>query len=166
MIEELAGNCVHRTDFGATSRIIISQLLEIILEHINDFVGLKLALNARRHAVDEIVKLLSKLFIIAKRIGSLTNEILSVIAGDRIDTSIIIGLRLNIDHAMSGLQTNFELFSVKQVWLTSLLLESLQIVCTLTGLLVDKLTIVVVTELAALHSNTRLDQRPKCSKHR
>ena len=166
MIEELAGHCVHSTDFGATSRIIISQFLEIILEHIDDFVGLKLALNARRHAVNEIIKLLRELLIITKCIGSLTDEILRVVAGDRIDASIVVGLRLHVDHAVSGLQTDFKLFPVEQVWLTSLLLECLQIVCALTGLLVDELTIVVVTELAALHSNARLNQRPTCSQQR
>ena len=166
LIEELAGHCVHRADFGATRSVVITQLLEIVLEDIDDFVGLKLALNARRHAVNEIIKLLRELLIITKCIGSLTDEILRVVAGDRIDASVVVGLRLNVDHAVSGLQTDFKLFPVEQVWLTSLLLECLQIVCALTGLLVDELTIVVVTELAALHSNARLDQRPTCSQQR
>ena len=166
MIEELAGHCVHRADFGATRCVVITQLLEIVLEDIDDFVGLKLALNARRHAVNEIIKLLRELLIITKCIGSLTDEILRVVAGDRIDASVVVGLRLNVDHAVSGLQSDFKLFPVEQVWLTSLLLECLQIVCALTGLLVDELTIVVVTELATLHSNARLDQRPTCSQQR
>ena len=123
-----------------------------------------MALDARCHAVNEVIQLLCKLFVIAKCISSLTDEVLCIVAGDSVNTSVVVCLRLDIDHTVRCLQTNFELFSVKQIWLTTLFRERLQIICTLTGLLVDELTIVIVTELAALHSNARLNQRSKYSK--
>jgi len=56
LVEELAGHCIRRAHFGATGSDIVSQLLEVILENIDDFVRLKLALNARRYTVDEDVE--------------------------------------------------------------------------------------------------------------
>ena len=75
-------------------------------------------------------------------------------------------MRLGVDHTVRCLQTDFELFSVEQIWLTTLFRERFKIVRALTGLLVDELTIVIVTELTALHGNARLDQRSKYSKAR
>ena len=166
LIEELARYSIDSTNFGATGRIIITKLVEIVLEHIDDFVGLQLALNARRHTVDEVIQLLAESLVVFQGVGCLTDEVLRIVAGDSIHTSVIVGLSLNVDHFVSCLKTDFELLPVEQIRLSALFLERFKIVGALTGLLVNELTIVVVTELAALHSDARLDQRSNHSKER
>ena len=166
LIEELARYSIDSANFGATGRVIITKLVEVVLEHIDDFVGLQLALNARRHTVNEVVQFLAESFVVFQSVGRLTDEVLRVVARDRIHTSVVVGLGLNVNHFVSGLETDFELLSVEQIRLSALLLERFKIVGALTGLLVNELTIVVVTELAALHGDARLDQRSSHSNHR
>ena len=53
LIKELAGNGIYRTDVGALGGLSITQHLEIVLEDVNDFIGLELALNPRRDSINE-----------------------------------------------------------------------------------------------------------------
>jgi hypothetical protein len=59
LVEELAWHCVNSVHFGASSRLLVSQLLEIVLEDVDDFIGLQLALNSGSHTVDEGIKTLA-----------------------------------------------------------------------------------------------------------
>lgn len=53
LIKELARDGVGGADFGATGRNIITKLLEVVLEHIDDLIRLELALNAWRYAINK-----------------------------------------------------------------------------------------------------------------
>ena len=55
MIEELAGNGVDSVAIRIVTDILIAKLIEIILEHIDDLIGLELALDPRRDSIDESV---------------------------------------------------------------------------------------------------------------
>mmetsp|Transcript_47835 Transcript_47835/g.63237 ORF Transcript_47835/g.63237 Transcript_47835/m.63237 type:complete len:261 (-) Transcript_47835:19-801(-) len=158
LVEELARHGVNGAHFGATGRIVVAKLLKVVLEDVNDFIRLELALNTWRNAVDESIELLGQLVVVAQGFSRLPNEVLSVVRSDSVHTSVVVGLRLLIDHSVGGLQANLELFAVEQVGLSALLLERFQIVSALTRLLVDKLAIVIVAELATLHRDARPDQ--------
>ena len=53
LIKELARDGVGGADLGATGRNIITKLLEVVLEHIDDLIRLELALNAWRYAINK-----------------------------------------------------------------------------------------------------------------
>jgi len=59
LVEELAWHCVNSVNFGARSRLLVSQLLEIVLEDVDDLIRLQLALNSWRHTVDEGIETLA-----------------------------------------------------------------------------------------------------------
>ena len=82
---------------------MIAKHLEIVLEDINNFVRLELALNSWSNSIDELVKSLSKLGIILQSFSCLTNEILSVICTARIHHSVIVCLSLKVNHGIRGL---------------------------------------------------------------
>ena len=92
---------------------MIAKHLKIILEDINNFVRLELALNSWSYSIDELVKSFSKLGIILQSLSCLTNEILSVICTACIHHSVVVCLSLKVYHGICGLQTNFQLFSCK-----------------------------------------------------
>ena len=90
----------------------------------------------------------------------MTDEILRIVVGDRVNTSVVVGLCLEVDHAISGLQTNLKLFTRKQVWLSAGLREGLQILGLITRLLINELSSGFVAEFTPFHGNARSNQRP------
>ena len=91
----------------------------------------------------------------------MTDEVLGVVTGASVHTTVIVGLSLQVDHFVGGLEADLKLFTLELVHLPASLLEGLQIVGALTGLLVNELTVVVVTKVLALHSHSVTDQRSK-----
>ena len=139
LIVELARHSIRRVDICAFSGFIIAKHFKIILKDINNFVRLELALNSWSNSINECIKPLSKFRVILKGLSCFLDEILCVIYTRRIDHSVIICLRLQVYHAICGLETDFELLSRKQIRLGASLLVCFQIVSLLTGLFVDEL---------------------------
>ena len=154
----MAGNGVDGVDLGASTCLFVSKLLEIVLEDVDNFIGLQLTLNSRRHSVNEAIEALAQLHIVLQGLGSLSDEVLSIIVGDSVDGSVEVRLRLDVDHFVRGLQANFQLLPLDKQELPARLLELFQIVSALTRLLVNELAVVVVAELPALHRYARADQ--------
>ena len=103
LVVELAGHGIYSVNIRAFGGFIITEHLKIVLKHIDDLIGLELALNSRSHSIDESIKSFSKLCIILQSFCRLPDEILSVICTARIHTSVIICLCLEVDHAIGGL---------------------------------------------------------------
>lgn len=79
LIVELAR---HSVDSAVASRAgcnLVTKLLKVVLEHIDDFVGLKLALNSGRYSVNEGIQAFPKLQVCLESFGCLTVEILSIV---------------------------------------------------------------------------------------
>ena len=159
LVKKLAGDRVHGVDFRAGTSFLITELLKVILENIDNFVGLQLALHSGRHLVNEGVQALSQLGVVLQRLGSLSNEVLRVVVGNSIDRAVVVGLRLEVDHLPGRLETNLQLFAVESVHLPALFLNILQIVSALTRLFVNELTVTVVAEILSLHGHISADQR-------
>jgi len=49
-----------RVDFAISCSFVITEHFEIVLEHINDFVGLECCFNTICNSVNELIKLLSE----------------------------------------------------------------------------------------------------------
>jgi len=128
LIKELAGNCIGCVLIGSTRSNIITELIKIVLEDIDDFVRLKLALNSRSNSINEGIKFLAELCIILQSLSGLANEILGIVRCDSIDASVVVGLSLCVDHSTGGLETNLKLFALKLIQLTVLLLDVLEII--------------------------------------
>ena len=84
-----------------------------------------MALNSRSHFINELVELLGQAVIILQRLSCLSDKVLSIVVGDRIDTPIVVGLRLVIDHAIGGLETDFQFAELSLVHLGTHLAEVL-----------------------------------------
>ena len=56
MVEELAGDCIYCAHFCTSCCVFIAQFFKIVLENVNDFVRLELALNSRSDFINEFVK--------------------------------------------------------------------------------------------------------------
>ena len=158
MVKELPRDRIYRTIIIGAGGYLIAQGLEIILEDIDDFIGLQLTLDTRGNSVDESIQALSKLLIVLKSLSGLTNEILRIVVRDSVNTSIVVCLSLNVDHTVGCLEADLKLFARHQIELT-LLLEGLKVIGALTWLLVDHLTVIIIAELAALHRDPRTDKR-------
>ena len=120
---------------------------------------MELTLDARRHLVNERVKAFSQFSISFEGLGCLPDEVLSIVVGDGIHRTIVVGLCLKVNHLAGGLKANFKLFAVYSVHLISLLLHVLEIVGALSWLLFNHLS-QFGTELLSLHGDTSSDQRP------
>ena len=94
LIEKLARYSINRAHFWAGSRFFVTQLLEIVLEYVDNLIWLQLALNSWRHSIDESIKTLSQLDVLFNLFRSFADEVLSVVSGARINTAIIVCLRL------------------------------------------------------------------------
>ena len=103
LIEELAWDGIDSADFGTSSGILIAQLFKVILEHIDDFVWLELLLNSGSDAIDKCIEAFREFGIIFEGLCSRANEILSIVCCNRVDTTIVVGLRLVVYHAMGRL---------------------------------------------------------------
>ena len=79
MVEELAGYGVHSVNFRASGRVFVAQLLKVVLEDVDNFVGLQLALHARRHTIDESIEALAQTLVVLEGLSGLTNEIFGII---------------------------------------------------------------------------------------
>ena len=160
LVKELTRHGVRCVDLCSASRDIVTQLLEIVLEHIDDFVRLKLALNAWRNTIDESVELLRQFSIFLEGVLCAADEVLRIVRGDLVNTSVVVCLRLAVDHLIGGLEADFKFLAVQNVRLTALLGERFKIIGAFTWLFIDHLTIVVVAKLFAFHSDASLDKRP------
>jgi len=58
------GPCIHGfgVDFASRSRLFVSKHLEIVLEDVDDFVGLQGFFNSESNSVQELVKFVRELF--------------------------------------------------------------------------------------------------------
>ena len=143
---------------GGTGRDLVTQLFKVVLEDINDFIGLQLALNSRRHSIDESIQAFPQLSVIFKRLSCLSVEVLRVIRCRGINASIVVSLSLNVDHGIGCLQADFK-FSASERVHRLCLVYILQIVGALTRIFINKLTRSVITKLTTLHRHSILDQR-------
>ena len=82
LVKELPRDRIYRTIIIGAGGYLIAQSLEIILEDIDDFIGLQLTLDTRGNSVDESIQALSKLLIVLKSLSGLTNEILRIVVRD------------------------------------------------------------------------------------
>ena len=151
LVEELAGNSIGCVLVCSTCSDIIAELVKIVLENIDDFVRLKLALNSCRNSVDEGIKFLAKLGVVFQRLSRLANEILGIVRCDSVDRSVVVGLSLCVDHSSRRLEADLKLFALKHIHLTISLLDVLEIVGALTRLFINELTVIVISKLTAFH---------------
>ncbi len=103
LLLELARHGIDGADFGTSSGILIAQLFKVILEHIDDFIWLELLLNSGSDAIDECIEAFREFGIIFDVLCSLANKILSIVCCNGVDTTIVVGLRLVVYHAMGCL---------------------------------------------------------------
>ena len=81
LVVELARHSVDSAVASRASCDLVTKLLEVILEHIDDFVGLELALNSGCHSVNEGIQAFPKLQVRLESFGCLTVEILGIVGG-------------------------------------------------------------------------------------
>jgi len=124
LIEKLARHCINWVHFRAGSRLFVSQLLEVILEYVDDLIWLQLTFNSWRHSINEGIETLVQLGVLPNLFSSFSNEVLGVVSGARVYTTVIVCLSLQVNHFIGGLEADFELFALQLVHLPASFLES------------------------------------------
>ena len=103
LLEESSWDGVDRGSLVACAGIIVSEHLEVKLEHIDDFVRLKSLLNSVGDSVDELVKLLVHLAVLKGVSLHLVNEITGLILHLSVNRSVVVGLGLQSLHLVGCL---------------------------------------------------------------
>ena len=82
------------------------QHFEVILEHIDDFIGLQGFFNSVSNFVNELIKFFFHSLIVFE-VTEFTNEVVRVVLSRLVDTSSKVGLSLDVLNAVSCLEASF-----------------------------------------------------------
>lgn len=121
VVNESSGCHVGGVDLAASCCLLVSEHLEVVLEHIDDLIALKSLLNSESNSIDELVQLLLELLgsfdLLLSLFSSLAsaavpNEVLGVILYRLVHRSTKVGLGVYLLHLVSGLEAYFKHFFV------------------------------------------------------
>lgn len=94
MFDEGPWEYIDSANFGCFSSFFASQHLKIVLENIDQLVGLESSLHSESNAVDKLLQLLVDVLLLLRKLLHLADEVVRVVLNDGINHAIKVGLRL------------------------------------------------------------------------
>lgn len=88
--------------------ILVTKHVKIVLEDIDDFVGLKGFLNSVSNLINKLFKLGVQLVVFSDSVLHAFHEIIGVIEGSGVDTTFEVSLSLQFLYLITSLQANFK----------------------------------------------------------
>jgi hypothetical protein len=116
VVDEGPRGHVGGVDLATSSGLIVSEHLKVVLEDIDDLIGLQGLLNSEGDSVNELVKLFLELLgcldllfgLLASLVAALSDEVIRVVLDSLVDGSAEIGLSLDLLHLVSSLEAHVE----------------------------------------------------------
>lgn len=136
--------------------ILVSQHDEVVLEDIDDFIRLESLLNSVSNLVNKLFKFSIELVVFSNSLLHTLHEIISIVEGRGVDTTLKVSLSLEFLDLITSLQANFKHLS-SLVGSLVLLVVGLQVEGGILSILRHSLE--VLCELSARLSYTHLNER-------
>ncbi len=133
---------IDRANLLRSHLLLAAKHLKVVLEHIDNLIGLEGLLNAEAHAVNEFVKLIVNCSAAARLLLDLVNEVTWLVLDAGVHRSIEVGLRVKSPHLICSLEAHLQdLLGSASLNRTSRFLNEFQVNGRLCRLFVDQLDV-------------------------
>jgi len=136
--------------------VLVSKHVEVILEDVDDFIGLESLLNSVSNLVNKLFKFSIELVVFSDSLLHTLHEIISIVESGGVDTTLKVSLSLEFLDLITSLETNFKHLS-SLVRSLVLLVVGLQVEGGILSVLRHGLE--VLRELSTGLSYAHLDER-------